>query len=200
MKGNLRVKTGAIICCLLPLLSGCIASNTPGDLTFRSAREVDWRDQAEMPGAKGLKGGEKGFKPLIKVEFTSGTNLLNFARTNSYTVLGEAFFCARPDDYVRLSFVDVYSRGARVDGLERGETEADAAQGGATYYIFLNVAGLARPSDIPPQKAFDLRQHAEDVCFYVRGGNVTGSGYKSNTVVVPKEAIAAALRDSSAPR
>jgi hypothetical protein len=64
------------------------------------------------------------------------------------------------------------------------------------YYIFINVAGEARPQDIPPQEAFDLRQRPADVCFYARGGNESGRGYRSNTVVIPKDAIAAALQKS----
>lgn len=196
------MRIGAAICCLLLLLSGCIASNTPGDLTFRSAQEVDWLDQAEMPGPEAVNGGKKTHRPLIKVEFSSGTSLLKFANANSYTVGNEAFFCDRPNDFVRLSFPGVYSQGARVWLLDSRRSEEDAAQGLVTYYVFVDVAGPARPGDIPPQKAFDLRQHPENVCFYISGGNVTGSGYRSNTVVVPKEAIAAALRDgpSSAPR
>lgn len=204
--------------CVVPLLSSlfgaCITANTPADLAVTSVQAVDWRDQDEMPGpgaspALGLvrdrdlalarqqvTGGERPHLPLLKIEFTTATNLSKFVIENSYNLGNSAFFCDRPNQYVVLSFPDIYWRGNRL-----GEHETDLVQnyGGAigapvTYYIFINVARAARPQDKPPQEAFDLRKKPEDVCFYVRGGNGSGRGYRSNTVIISKGLIATALQ------
>jgi hypothetical protein len=189
---NLRVRFGAAICCLVPLLSGCIAHDTPGDLTFISAQEVDWLNQSEMRAPERANGGKKVHRPLLKVEFSSYANLFKFV--NNYPVGNDSFFCDRPRDPTRISFPSVYFQGIHIWWPDDRRSEEQLAPGPVTYYVFLDVAKPERPKDIPPQKAYDLRQRPENVCFYLSGGNISGRGYRSNLVMVPKEAIAAALR------
>lgn len=186
------MRFGAAICCLVPLLSACIAHDTPGDLTFISAQEVDWLDQSEMRAPERANGGQKTHRPLLKVEFSSHANLFKLA--NDYPVGNYSFFCDRPRDPTRVSFPGVYFQGIHIWWPDDRRSEDELAPGPVTYYVFLDVAKPERPNDIPPQKAFDLRQRPENVCFYLSGGNISGRGYRSNLVMVPKEAIAAALR------
>jgi hypothetical protein len=203
--------------CLVPLiaqlLGGCISTNTPSDLTFVSVQAADWHDQDEMPGpgaspvlgmvnsrdleqsGQSVTGEEKPHRPLLKITFTSATNLSRFVSEHSYNLGNTAVLCDRPNDRLTLSFSYIFWRGIRL-GLR--ETDPNQRNGGAegapvTYYIFIDVADKERPQDVPPRRGFDLRQKPEDVCFYLRGGNESGRGYKSNVVVVSKDAITAAL-------
>jgi hypothetical protein len=173
---------------LASLVGGCIISNTPGDLTFASAELADRRDRMEMPGPGAL----------LKIEFTSRMDLSKFAMEHSYNLGAIAFFCGRPNDFVVLSFPDVYWRRVRLgqgeaDPIERGQDDKIEL---LTYYLFINVAREAIVPSKPREKSFDLRREPEDVCFHLRGGNESGRGYKSNTVVIPKDAIESALAEA----
>lgn len=203
--------------CVLPLvallLGGCISTNTPGDLTMLSVQSVDWRDQDELPGpgvspalgmvrdrdlalmGQSITGGEKPHRPLLKIEFTSTTNLSKFVIVNSYNLGNTAFLCDRRKDSAGLSFPDIYWHGIRLgehefDPIER---HSDAAGAPITYYIFIDVAREKVVPSKPPREGFDLRQNPENVCFYLAGGNESGRGYRSNMVTIPKDVIAAAL-------
>jgi len=209
-----RVSLACLFSFIAPLLGGCISTNVPGDLVLVSVQAVDWRDQDEMPGpgasplvgmvnsrtlalmGQSVTGGPKPSRPLLKVEFTSATNLSKFAIENSYNLANRAYFCDHPVKDVTLSFPYIFWRGTRL-GQQEGdpiERQVQAARASITYYIFIDVAREPRPGDRPPQEGFDLRQKAEDVCFAVGGGNESGRGYSSNTVVIPKDVIATALR------
>jgi hypothetical protein len=192
------------------IFGGCVAYDVPGDLDLLSVQAVDWRDQKEMagPGSSPLRGlvppreierlgesvmgGEKPPRPLLKIEFMSGMNLGRFANANSYPVGSFAHFCRRPEDKTRLGFVTVFWQGYEVDRLVDSPLLIESA-GPFVYYTHIDVAGQDFPGDIPPRKAFDLRKLPEDVCIQLRGGNGPW-GYRSSTLVVPKEAIATALR------
>ena len=211
---GIGVNLACLFSLVAPLLGGCVSTNTPSDLAFVSVQVVDWRDQAELPGpgaspvlgmvsnrdlvSKGqsITGGEKSHRLLLKVEFTSTTNLSKFVIENSYNLGNETFFCDRQKASPFMSYPFVFWYNIRL-----GEHEADpiaqqseAARGPITYYIFIDVARKKVVPSNPPQGGFDLRQKPEDVCFYVRGGNESGRGYRSNTVMIPRDAIVAALQ------
>jgi hypothetical protein len=212
----MRIANLRVVCLVLLVVSlfcGSVAADSLDDLAFLSVQAVDWQDQNEMPGpgaspvlgmvnsrdleAKGqsVTGHEKPHRPLLKIEFTSATNLSRFVIEHSFNLGNTAFLCDRPSDVLTLSFSYVFWRGMRL-GLQEADPirrQNELLRVPVTYYIFIDVADKERPLDKPPQKAFDLRQNPENVCFYVRGGNELGRGYKSNIVVVPKDAIAAAL-------
>jgi hypothetical protein len=144
-----------------------------------------------------VTGGEKLPRLLLKIEFTSATNLAKFVTDNSYNLGSNAYFCNHTvDAFHGLAFPSIYWRGTLL-----GQHEADPIQrhGGdgdepINYYFFTNVARQRVAPSNPPQEAFDLRQKSEDICFQLRGGNSSGFGYKSNVVVIPKLAIEEALR------
>jgi hypothetical protein len=194
--------------CLL-LVGGCI-SRTPNDVSFVSAQAVDLHDQLEIPGPRasllpGVVGdreqvrtgqsvtaGEKPHRLLLRVAFTSATNISNYVVRNSYSLGVYTSFCDRPNYDATLSYLSVYSGGYSLGMLE---TYPIVETGGViSYYFFVSVSGEARLRDIPPREAYDLRQKPEDLCFVLRGGNEAG-GYRSNTVTIPKDAIAAALHE-----
>ncbi len=57
-----------------------------------------------------------------------------------------------------------------------------------------HVMGVPHPIKV----AFDLERQPEDLCLAVHGGDMLGATYRSNTVVVPKAAIAEAFREAAA--
>lgn len=191
-KYDLRVRCKNYLFLGALLLAGCISHDTPGDLALVSVQTVNWRDQVEISGSGANR-------TLLKVEFTSATNLSQFVIEHSYNLGNTAILCNRPNDRTTLSFSDVFWRGIRlgVHKVDPIEQHLDIKKGQFTYYIFINVADGSRPHDIPPQEEYDLHQKPEDVCFYVEGGNESGRGYRSNTVVIPKDAIGTALQKVS---
>jgi len=199
----LRTSTLAWLASLIAmLLSSCISMNTPGDLTFASIKVGDWRDQTELPEldtvVESLADGAKRHRLLLKIEFTSATDLERFASKNSYNVLNRTFLCGRPPGSPEMSYPFVYRRGVQVDAPMPSsiKQQGDQVPTLITYYIFVDVARAKIVPSKPPQEGFDLRRSAEDVCFYLGGGNEL-SKFRSNTVVIPTKVIAAVLRAAS---
>jgi len=208
--------------CLIPLiafvLGGCISTNTPGDLSLMSVQAVDWQDQAEMPGpgaspaigmvkdseivrmGQSVIGGKKPHRLILKIVFSSATNLSKFAADHSYNLGSDAYFCNHPKKGIGLVFPDIYWNGLRLGPLEADPIQRNTNETGAPieYYFFINVARKKVVPSIPPQEGFDLWQKPEDICFYLAGGNGSGFGYKSNVAVIPKDMIAAALKNAPA--
>ncbi|WP_143596126.1 hypothetical protein [Tistlia consotensis] len=212
-----KLGVACTVALIATLFSGCATANTPDDLAFVSVQAVDWYDQDEMPGpaaspvlgmvnssdlersGQSLTGTVKPHRLLLKIEFTSATNLSQFAMEHLYNLGNTAFLCNRPDDRLTISFSYVFWRGVRlglqeIDPIQRQD---ELSSGRITYYIFVNVADKERLQDKPPQAAFDLRRSPENICFYLRGGSESGLGYKSNVVLVPEDAIATALTRAS---
>jgi hypothetical protein len=193
------------------VLGGCVAANTPGDVTVVSVRTVDEHDVAEMPGPNAppflgmasdrqlrelgydVTGGEKPHRLWLKVEFTSAMNLARFVIDRSYTLGAYGHLCSRPKTVAASTYI--YWQGKRLGNHEPDPITPSGTIVGTpiTYYIFVGVTG---PKFTPPapELEYDLRQHPEDVCFNLRGGKNSGFGYRSNTVVVSKAGIEAALR------
>lgn len=210
--------------CLAPfvaaLLGGCI-SNTPVDLAVASVQAVDWRDQDEMPGpgaspilgmvrsrdlalmGQSVTGGPKPPRLLLKIEFTSTVNLSKFVIDNSYNLGVRAYFCDRPGKgdrpghgFIGLSFPDIYWRSMRLGQHEPDpiEEQSGAAVKPIHYYFYADVVNNETRWINERDEGFDLLRNPRDICFYVSGGNNSGFGYRSNTVVVPKDVVATALR------
>ena len=204
-------------------LSACIQRNTPGDLVLVSVESVDEYDQEEFLRPSDIAGlqyymSERDAQslaeahglqetlprrhwPLLKVSFTSKTNLTAYAKEKAYQTSVTAFFCGREDDeqiMTRLS--DVFWRGTKV-----GQFEADtisrfgrSLEAPYTYYFYLFVFFEQKLDTYVPQYGFDFRKEVKDVCFWFHGGafNLLPSASFSNEVRIPKEWIEKALRDS----
>jgi hypothetical protein len=211
------MKRDLVFLCLLsataPFLGGFMF-NSVADLAFMSVNVVDRYDQGEIPtpSASAYTGlmsdqemvryrlanpyGERPHELLLKAEFKSTLNLSRFANEGGYNLGNTSFFCNRPKDNVFLSSSYVYWRGVRLGNHDGDpiQQSGESTRQPITYYIFLGVARQAVTPANPQQVSYDLRQKPEDICFYLRGGDGTPFGFKSNTVTIPKEAIAAALQ------
>jgi hypothetical protein len=129
---------------------------------------------------------------LLKVEFSSALDIARYVSENDYSLGAYTSFCNRLNYEATISSPRVYSRGYLLGRFER-DPFRDASTT-KTYYLFVEIAQKASPKDIPPREAFDLRQKPEDLCLVLKGGNNSGFGYESNTVTIPSDAIATALR------
>lgn len=189
----------------VPILAGCVAYDTPADLAFSRAELVDWRDRDELPEPER---GKKFVRPLLKVDFVSSTNLAQFLIDRGAHGSFKAWFC---DMRLGWTLVGLPTVGKDTLGLSgvfwRGEdvtlpfeiaVRIAATPKPITYYAFLDVVRRPTLPSIPPRQSYDLQQEPRDICFVVSGGNMAGLGYQSNIVVLPKEAIEAALRKDSA--
>ena len=190
---------------IVPLLAGCVAYNTPDDLAFSRAELVDWQDRDELPEPER---GEKFARPLLKVDFVSSTNLAQFLMDRGAHGSFTAWFC---DTRLGWTLVGLPTVGKDPLGLSgvfwRGEDvtvpfeiagRIAATPKPINYYAFLDVVRRPRLPSSPPRQPYDLQQNPRDICFVVSGGNMAGLGYQSNIVVIPKEAIEAALRKDTA--
>jgi hypothetical protein len=199
---------------LLLTCAGC-ATVRIDDLAFSRVQALDRHEQAEVRppgdmratiahmtgnptllGDPRIPGGERAGRQhelLLKVEFTSRTDFEEIPYRDN--LAAEAFFCHRPDAHVLLGLWDVYSHGHEVpSGSVAGPLGAAAkVDKPITYYVFLRVARDERLPGKPQMESFDLRLDPEDVCFTLAGGRYRAFGYTSNIVVVPKDAISAAL-------
>jgi hypothetical protein len=57
------------------------------------------------------------------------------------------------------------------------------------HFYFYSSYFVPRVNDVFGRKTYDLAQSPTSVCFYFRGGNETGFGYRSNVGMIPKETI-----------
>jgi hypothetical protein len=204
---------------ILMMLSGC-ASVSIDDLAFTSVEVVDRRDQAELPppgdlgrtiarmvgdpnvakdyaGARapGYENAETPHELLLKAKFTSQVYLSQIDYADDLS--NKTFFCDRPNAHVRLAFPDVYWRGFEVPpGNGRPIRPGGRAPGPPiTYYIFLRVALEEQQPGKPPFESFDLLRSPQSICFSLEGGRYRAFGYRSNTVMVPRNAIVTALHN-----
>jgi hypothetical protein len=194
-------------------VSGFAADST-ADLALVSVLAVDRYDQTELPtpSANAYTGflsdqemvrhglanpyGDRPHELLLKVQFSSKTNLERFKSRDAYDLASTAFFCDRPKDNVFLSFSYVYSQGALL-GKQGDDPIQKSLERPITYYMFLRVSRRAVTPATPPQVSFDLRQKADDICFYIGSTNRRMFGFRSNTVRITKDIIAATLQSTA---
>ncbi len=200
----LRLRPVAIYMILLNLCA-CVAS-APEDVEFASVRAVDQFSQPEIKIVSmedifrhqfGINEGDAKQRPhklLLKIYFSTETDLWEFTQGRGYDLGALAHFCDAPDKKVLLSFIDVYWNRRSVDSLRRNliqqSIEAENGQR-IEYYTFAEVK---RDEPDPEFVSFDLSRDPRDLCIYLTGTNGVFA-FRSNTFVVPKEEIAAALRE-----
>ena len=205
------IRVAISLCCPLFTLAAVSAS----DISYVSARVVDYRDQQELPvprsaGLEELVGRQRAeqitsmvapqepsdrpHRPLVRIEFRSSVDLRAIANRNA-TVFLHSYFCSHQNDFAVLSFPTVYADG---EPIRAGETKTVNSTGGIpgqefTYYFYLNVLRKENRNARPQQMGFDLRVTAEDICFYITGSVTSGLIYTSSIALIPQEAIVAAL-------
>jgi hypothetical protein len=164
----------AVWCCL----GGCANRS----VSFDSLRPLPPYDPARntiTDVSSGIAGGVSlPHRDLIRVDFTSGTDLRNMVVRDNKILFVHSYFCDRGDALGTLGNSGVY-----VDRADAGRETL------VTRFLFLiDVSQRPNPGANPPEAAFDLAAGAQDVCFYVTSHGVNAT-YKSKIATIPKASI-----------
>ena len=183
---------------MLALKVGGCAYAKIDDLAFASLELVGRHDPLELKQMDARFSDVMKFDPpnelLLKTKFTSTVDLSTV--DEAVTLGNKVFFCDRPKAHLRLALRSVFWQMSEVSWMPTGTTIRPAGAEPTTpitYHVFIRAALDEHGPGNPRLESFDLWRHPEDVCFRVEGGAYRALGYRSNTVVVSKEEIAAVL-------
>jgi hypothetical protein len=171
-----RTHLFAICCCML--ISGCVSQS----VSFDSVRPLPAYDSSRRSVAD-ISSGVIGWmslphRDLIRVDFTSGTDLRNMVARDGNVLYLHSYFCDAGDLARSTGDPGVY-----VDLADaRAETVVNQ------FIFFIDVTRRASPGSTPPEPGYDLAVKAEDICFYVTAHGVTAT-HKSSVGRIPKAAI-----------
>jgi hypothetical protein len=164
----------AVGCCL----GGCVNRS----ISFDSLRPLQPYDPARntiTDVSSGIAGGVSlPHRDLIRVDFTSGTDLRNLVVRENKILFVHSYFCDRGDALGTLGNSGVY-----VDRADAGRETL------VLRFLFLiDVSQKSNPGANPPEAGFDLASGAQDVCFYVTSHGVNAT-FKSKIATIPKASI-----------
>jgi hypothetical protein len=164
----------AVWCCL----GGCANRSISFD-SLRPLQPYDPTRNSITDVSSGIAGAVSlPHRDLIRVDFTSGTDLRNLVVRENKILFVHSYFCDRGDALGTLGNSGVY-----VDRADAGrETLVNR------FLFLIDASQKPNPGANPPEAGFDLAAGAQDICFYVtaRGVNAT---YKSKIATIPKASI-----------
>jgi hypothetical protein len=168
-----RIATMLIFCSFC-VLTACVSRS----IYFDSLRPVPPTDSSRSSitdVSSGVRGGVSlPHRNLIRVDFTSGTDLRDMVVLAGNILSVHCYFCDRGEDVAELGGPGVY-----VDLTDAGKEKLVKK-----FLFLLDVSRKASPGST----GFDLSAYPEDICFYVTARGVTTT-YKSNVERIPKTAI-----------
>jgi hypothetical protein len=164
----------AVWCCL----GGCASRS----VSFDSLRPLPPYDPARDT-ITALSSGVRGSvslprRDLIRVDFTSGTDLRNLVARDGNILFVHSYFCDGGDNPGTLGDPGVY--------VDRADAGKDAIV--KRFLFFVDVSRKPNPGSIPPESGFDLSVDPKNICFYLTAHNVVTT-FKSEIGMVPKESI-----------
>jgi hypothetical protein len=174
----IRLITLLAICCICAL-NGC------------ASRSVSWNFLSHVPAndvsrnsVADISSGVIGWmslprRDLIRVDFTSGTDLRNMVVRGGSILFLHSYFCDDGSPH----------RSAGDPGVYVDLTAAHAETVVNQFFFFIDVSRKPRLDLIPPEPGFDLSVKAQDVCFYVTAHSGL-KDYTSKVGRIPKQAIA----------
>jgi hypothetical protein len=190
---------------LLLFAGGCII---PGELTPHTKLadlklvSVDAVGIRDVPDRSMNIGSQQLWRPMLKINFTTATNLPVFTRAQDRAIDVLAWPCRGQDvQRFKASYVvdpHVYDQFGEVAHDPTPQAARKAAGGtNGTYHFYIAVATGERTGSgiFTP---YDLRKQPEDMCFSVYGASSNTMGdwmftFNSNDTVIPKEAIQTAI-------
>jgi hypothetical protein len=213
-KGRIRASV-VLFRCLIAEGCAFFPPSAPQDLHFESIRPVKTK---ELPDPIRQKILSFPFVPnqdreVLEVVFTSHEDILSY-RKNWANAYIPATGCRDWDGLDKLTQsssggyvyegplrmeasdvycgdIDILSREARYRNTNCTLTQ----QMSLFYYNF--YIDISRKSEYQPRAEYDLRLHAEDVCFGIQSAEFMRLGARSNVVTIPKTAIIEALAPSA---
>jgi hypothetical protein len=164
----------AVLCCL----GGCASRSIYFD-SLRPLQPYDSSRNSITAIPSGITGGVSlPHRDLIRVDFTSGTDLRNLVAREDNILFVHSYFCDRGDELGTLGDPGVY-----VDRADAGKETLVKR-----FLFFVDVSRKSNPGSIPPEPGFDLSVNAQDICFYIAAHGVT-TAYKSKVETIPKASI-----------
>jgi hypothetical protein len=164
----------AVWCCL----GGCASRS----VTFDSLRPLPPYDSSRdsiTALSSGVPGGVSlPHRDLIRVDFTSGTDLRNLVARDGNILFVHSYFCDRGDNLGTLGDPGVY--------VERADAGRDTIV--KRFLFFVDVSRKSNSGSIPLEPGFDLSVNPKDICFYLTAHNVVTT-FKSEIGMVPKASI-----------
>jgi hypothetical protein len=195
------LRIALVVCCFG--FSGCLSVQGPTDLKFVSVKIADLREETDV-----IFGDPRPSSPELRIDFSSKTDFVKFAHKYEFNIGGIGCLCNSPkdadeelmgpylfwNDFVVDPYVWDSPQYRRV--LVQGE-----AHQLIIYHVYFALIQSGRPSlyGEKPIFPYDLQHNPSDICFFIRGGNMLGTTFRSNTVVVPKADIVAALQKTGKP-
>jgi hypothetical protein len=169
---------GATLVAVWFCLGGCANRSISFD-SLRPLQPYDASRNTITDLSSGVPGGVSlPHRDLLRVDFTSATDLRNMVVRESNVLFVRSYFCDRGDALGTLGSSGVY-----VDRADAGrETLVNR------FLFLIDVSRKADPGSTPPEAAFDLSVGARDVCFYVIAHGVNAT-YKSKIATIPKTSI-----------
>jgi hypothetical protein len=172
-----RIATLFAVCCCCGS-GGCVSRS----ISFDSVRPVQPYDSSRSSItdlSSGVRGGVSlPHRDLIRVDFTSGTDLRDMVAREDNILFMHSYFCERGDNFGVLGGPGVY-----VDLANAGKDRLVKQ-----FLFFIDVTRKSNPRSNPPESGFDLSVNPNDICFYVTAHGVITT-YKSNVGRIPKAAI-----------
>ena len=173
------------------------------DLAFKGVITADYKTETNTD----LLGKHIGpDDALLKITFTSRTDLGKVAFEQEMLLSDDVKFCDQPGKSVLGSWVDIFHdefslNAVRADRGVRAAYMTDIAKqptdAPITYHIYIRVRQGPRSilvdggtANIDP---YDLASAPRDVCFRILGRSLLGGGFASNVVVVPSDALRLAI-------
>ena len=151
-------------------------------MSFDSVRPVQVDDSSRKSVAD-ISSGVIGWmslprRELIRVDFTSGTDLRSMVVQGGDILSLHSYFCDGENPRRNVGDPGVYVE------LANANVETHVKQ----FLFFIDVTRTASPGSIPPEPGFDLSVQAEDICFYVTASSKV-TGYTSEVARIPKAAM-----------
>lgn len=155
-------------------LSGCASQS----IYFDSLRPVPTNDSSRS-SITDVSSGVRGVvslphRDLIRVDFTSGTDLRDMVVLEGSILVVRSYFCDRGENFGALGGPGVY-----VDLKDAGRDKLVKQ-----FLFFIDVSRRSSPSE----PGFDLSVNAAEICFYISAKSGAAS-YQSNVERIPKAAI-----------
>jgi hypothetical protein len=202
-----HVRRVALLTMLLSL-SGCAAwlFGDVGDLRLERIARVP-RESAPASGFFSAR--EFPFPQYLEVSVSSTVDIGGMAEVGDLNIWTQQSFCDEADpsivDEDGLFLLGPYFRGIPLPMGQSPEEEAqyqraiasDRAGARHVYNLYLPVRDEPTPGQISgghPPPPYDLAARPQAICLLIGGGNMVGGLFRSNMVVVPVAAVAAALR------
>lgn len=195
---------------LILTLASCQIT-TPADLQLESLSIVRIADEPQLlPWLNANEKIDRNKIKVLKVAFSSETDIVKFAKSNKYHVGYKAYLCDNKNMKTEI-YSPAYLRAGNEslgDAIYLSRSDLENLRGGngrITYFAVIALAGVeinsvypkpVMTSDSSYLPIYDYQKHISDICIQLSGGAMwVGSTFSSNVFVVPRTAILKTLRE-----